>query len=133
MNQQIYKVMSRRIQMKQRVIDLMRNPGQRMPVCLLGSGKRPNDSIPTQTLAHVQIVGHISRVIVVDKRMPVHLVIQQQCRDDDQQTHDDVALLGRSEQSLRRGWRRGSFLFCGSSQWKNLNTLREADTDESAA
>ena len=101
-----------------------------MPVRLLGGGERPNDPIPTHALAHVKIVGHISGVIVVDKWMLVDRVIQDEGHHHDEQTQNQVALVGRSEESLRLG-RRGNRFSRGRWQQKNLTTPRPGDTGPS--
>lgn len=75
MNQQIDKVRPRRVEMKQRTVDLMRDPRQWMPIRLLKSRERPYDPVPRHALAHMQIVRYVTRIVIIHERMPVNGVI----------------------------------------------------------
>ena len=63
----IGEVMAAGIQPVKLAVEHVGEPGQRMPVADVAISKRPLNSPPTQALADLGIVVHISRIIVVDK------------------------------------------------------------------
>src|SRR5580700_11022901 len=99
------------IQVKQRAIQRMRHPRQRMPVRLLGGCQRPRDSVRGQALTDVQILGDVAVVVIVHEGMVVDRVVEGKSDYRKKQAQDRVALFGRREQArwLSRGY---SFL-CG--------------------
>ena len=94
MNQKAGEVMSRGIQVKQRAIQRVGDPGQRMPVRLLGRRQRPLESVGSQALAHVRIIDDVSVIVIIHKRMAVDRVVERQ-RDHRQQQADDLVPLPR--------------------------------------
>src|SRR2546430_14463421 len=67
MQQHRYEMVSAGMQAKELTIQHMRKPGQRMPVALRKSGKRPNKPVRAQAALDLRIFGHIGRVIQVNE------------------------------------------------------------------
>src|SRR5208283_585471 len=65
-----------RIELKKPVIEGVREPGQRMPVGYIVGSEGPCQRVPGPTRFHVEVIGHIFVVIVVDERMVIHRKIQ---------------------------------------------------------
>ena len=75
MQQDAREVMSRRIQAKQRAIERVRHPSQRMPVRLLRRGQGPRNRIGSQALADVRIIDDIAVVVIVHERMAIDGIV----------------------------------------------------------
>src|SRR5579862_509056 len=110
MDQQTGEVMSCSIEMEELVIQRMREPGQRMPISLLGRSERPTDRIPAEAGANVRILGDVTIVIVVDETMPVNRVIDRQRGHYEQKRKNKIPLLRRSKQASV------ALRFCGDRQ-----------------
>ena len=54
-------------EMKESVIEGMRQPGERVPICLLRAAERPFDCVPGQPSADMLIAGHVGGVVEADK------------------------------------------------------------------
>jgi hypothetical protein len=67
-------------------INHVRDPSERMPVCLLESGERPGDSRECKATIHHWVLLDIRNVIESDKLMPDHLRInpKRHCRQSEQ-------------------------------------------------
>src|SRR6266446_5426121 len=67
MQQHRYEMVSAGVQAKELAIQHMRKPGQRVPVALRKSAKRPNKPVRAQAALDLRIFGHIRRVIQVNE------------------------------------------------------------------
>ena len=101
MNQHASEMVPGRVLVKQLVVERVRQPGERMPVPLLGGRKGPGDSVPVDATLNVSVPGDVTVVIVVDEGMAVDLIVERQCRCHQQQTQCDVALFGGREKTWR--------------------------------
>ena len=55
------------IHSEQLAIEHVRNRRERMPVLRMNMGKRPLDASPGQASAHVRIVEHVKRIVVINE------------------------------------------------------------------
>ncbi len=104
-NQEAGEVVSGRILMEKLVVKRMRQPGERMPVSLLGSGHGPSDGVPVQALVDVRVLGDVAVVVIIDEGMAVDRVVERQGRDYQKKAQDDIALFGRREKTCGLSWR----------------------------
>src|SRR5271167_2250 len=75
-----------RIELKKPVIEGVREPGQRMPVGRIVGGEGPCQRVPGQTRFHVEVIGHIFVVIVVDEWMVIYRKVQCKSRPYEEKT-----------------------------------------------
>src|SRR5215467_13706174 len=98
-NQDAREVMSGWIAMKKLVVESVRHPRDRMPVCLVGGRHRPLDRVPTQPFVNVNVVGDVSGIVIVREWMLVDRVVDRHGCDDDQEADDDLSLPWRREET----------------------------------
>jgi hypothetical protein len=67
MQEQIGVVVAGRVELKKLVIQGVRKPGQGMPVGRIVGGKRPCDRLTGQTRFHVDVIGYILVVVVINE------------------------------------------------------------------
>src|SRR6266568_3848204 len=113
-----------RIDAEQLVVECVRQPRKRMPVCLLGSGEGPGNGGRTQASADVWVVFDIAIVIVVGEGMLIDRVVDCQRHYHDQQAKNDAPLLRRFKQERSRlGFMR--------RQYGDLTTVFSGGAEES--
>ena len=100
MQQDAGEVVPGGIQPKQRDIQRMRHPGQRMPVRLLGRSQRPFESVPQSAPAARANSCDVTIVVVVHERMVIDRVVERK-RDHRQQQTDDLVPLLRIRKQVR--------------------------------
>ena len=66
----IHKMMGAWIQAEQLAIEHVRDGRERMPVLRMNMGERPPDAAPGQACAHMHVVEHVKRIVVVNELMP---------------------------------------------------------------
>ena len=92
-------MMSGRVHAKQRDIQSMRHPRERMPIGLLGGSEGPRNGASGQSLTDVRVLSDVTIIVVIDEGMAVDWVVQSQSCDRQQQAHDRVALFSGREQA----------------------------------
>ena len=90
-----------RILMKQLPVERVRQPGQRMPVPLLGCSESPGDRLPGEAVVDVKILRDVTVVVVIDERVAVDRVVERESGDHEEKAKNDVALFGRREKTWR--------------------------------
>ena len=101
MNQHAGEMVPGRVLVKQLIVERVRQPGERMPVPLLGGREGPGDGVPVDAFVNVSVSGDITVVIVVNEGVAVDRIVKRQCRYHQQQTQYDVALFGGREKAWR--------------------------------
>ena len=114
------------IQAKQRDIEGMRHPGERMPVGLLGRGQGPFERIGGQALTNVGVLGDVTVIVIVHEGMAIDGVVESQRYHREKQADDRVAFLGRGEDARRLRCGRS---FLGGRQYQDLTTEDTEDTE----
>src|SRR5215471_6979892 len=74
------------IEGEERAIQLVRNPGQRMPISHSHRGKRPSDVLPAQPRANEGILKHIFGIVVVYEWVVNDRGVHEQGYEGQQQT-----------------------------------------------
>jgi len=72
---------------EQLAIEHVRDRGQRMPVLRVDVRERPDDAAPGKARAHVRVVEHVERIIVIDELM-VECLPEHRPDDRDQNDND---------------------------------------------
>ena len=75
MDQKAGEVVTGRILMEQLPVERVRQPGERMPVSLLGCGESPGDRFPSEAVADMKILRDVAVVVVIDERVAVDRVV----------------------------------------------------------
>ena len=65
------------IQTKQRAIQSMGHPGQRMPVCLLRRCYSPANGFERESLSNMEIPGDVTIIVIIHERVTVNRVIDR--------------------------------------------------------
>src|ERR1700758_1756479 len=94
-------MMSSRVHAKQRDVQSMRHPRERMPIGLLGGSGGPRNGVSGQSLTDVGVLSDVTVVVVINEGMVVDWVVESQSYDRQQQAHDRVALFSGREQAGR--------------------------------
>ena len=79
---------------KQLAIEHVRNRRERMPVLGVNMGEGPLDPWPRQAAAHVRIVEHVKRIVVINELVTAGLT-KHRPRDGDQKNADPDKLPAR--------------------------------------
>ena len=74
------------IHSKELAIDHVRNCRERMPVLGMNVGERPCDAAPRQSCAHVRIVEHVKRVVVINELVMERLAEHRPRQRDQKKT-----------------------------------------------
>jgi len=75
------------IHAEQLAIEHVRNRRERVPVLGMNMGERPPDAPPGRSGAHVRIVEHVKRIVIIDKLMAKSLA-EHRPRDRNQKNAD---------------------------------------------
>ena len=122
MEQHTREVMSCRIQAKQRAVERVRHPGQRMPVPLFAGSQGPEQRTCCQSLADMRILRDVAVVIVIDEWMASDWIVDRQCDNGQQKADYRISLLRRREKA--------DLFFRG--QYLDLTTGPQRNTGEEA-
>ena len=114
MQQDAGEMMPGGIQAKQRDIEGVRHPGERMPVGLLGRGQSPFESIGGQALTNVRVLGDVTVIVIVHEGMAIDGVVESQRYHREKQADDRVALLAATRRCPEAPLRCGVFLVEGN-------------------
>src|SRR5215475_5539757 len=95
MKQKTGQVMSASPNSKELPIQLVRYPGDGVPIALFEGGERPTHILPGQTAFYVRVVVNIGSVIVVDKGMSNHGRVHKQSGEPQQETESKIPLRRR--------------------------------------
>ena len=83
----IYQVVRARIHSEQLAVEHVRDRRQRMPVLRMDMRERPDNPAPGQARAHVRVVEHVKRIVIIDELMAERLS-KHRPRDRDQNDND---------------------------------------------
>src|SRR5262249_12089260 len=97
----IGEMMSSRIQVKQLIVNSMRNPRQRMPVRGVECRERPADRAPVQSRLYVTICCDVHIVVVVHETILIDGLVERESTCDEEKTHNQIPLRVRSERAGR--------------------------------
>jgi len=75
-NQQAVKMMARRIQPKQLIVERMRQPCQRMPIRRVGGREGPLDGAPGGVTLDVAVRGDVFLIVQDDERVPNNWAVE---------------------------------------------------------
>jgi len=75
------------IHAEQLAIEHVRNRRERVPVLRMNVRERPRNAPPRQARAHVRVVEHIKRIVIIDELMANSLAERRPC-DRDQKNAD---------------------------------------------
>ena len=90
-------MMAAGMHVKQRYVQHVRYPGQRMPVAGMGGCECPDNIFQIDPALDPDIFGNIQSIIEANKLMPSHLLIGAICRQQQKQTDKQFpADFGRS-------------------------------------
>ena len=94
--QQIHKMMRAGINAKQRAVHLVRNPRQRMPVCLFTGGERPHKIRGTQSRGDMGVTDDVLIVIEIDERVMSDRPVKRRSAERKHETDQrEILLSGR--------------------------------------
>ena len=116
-----------RAQPKQREIEGVRHPGERMPVRLLSRSQRPGEGFSSQALTNMGILSDVAVIVIIYKRVPIDGIVESQREHREKQTHNRIALLRRRKNNGR--FSRRHSCSCGR-QYEDLITEGTDNTGE---
>src|SRR6266436_651843 len=93
MEKNVDGMVARRIQPEHLAIELIRKPGDRVPVQSVRGAKSPKEGIPAKPGTNLGIVGDVNRVVVIEKWSVGNGVIKRKSCEHEQQAENQSALL----------------------------------------
>jgi len=112
------------IHAEQLAIEHVRNRRERVPVLGMNVGERPQDASPGQARAHVRVVEHVKRIVIIDKLMAKSLA-EHRPRDRNQKTADAEQRPARVFGAHRWQFRTASTFFQMESCFVRLAVLQQ--------
>ncbi len=102
MNQQAVKMMARRIQPKQLIVERMRQPCQRMPIRRVGGREGPLDGAPGGVTLDVAVRGDVFLIVQDDERVPNNWAVECDGPRREQDAEDDNQVLAGKQRPAPR-------------------------------
>lgn len=96
------QVLGTRIEAEERGVQLMRDPGERMPIRGISRSERPNEIGPAQARRDVGIVDHILVIVVIDEGVVTYCAIEQESDRRQKQRCYRVPMARRSNRDIHR-------------------------------
>src|SRR6266550_8222630 len=102
MQKNICVVVARRIQFEELIIERVRNPSQRMPVCGVERAEGPANRVPTQASLNMAVGSYVYVIVVVHESVLVDGVVDDKRAHDEHKTQNQIPLLAGSKRRARR-------------------------------
>src|SRR5579863_2932291 len=98
MQQDVYIMVSNRVQLEQLAVKSVRQPSKGMPVRRLKTGERPFHSLPGQARPYMSVVGNVKVIVEICEVVVNDGVVERKRKHSQEKAQNCVLLLPGKEQ-----------------------------------